>query len=152
MTTVAWDGKTMAADRQMTIGPIRMESVHPKIKRITYHGQPAIVGRAGTMVLGLAVVDWLEKGCPVDERPDIGDGDNDNFTVMVAGENGVYLYVDSLLPIPLGYTKWALGTGAEFALGAMDAGASAKRAVELTCARDINSGSGVDVLPLGGKR
>lgn len=40
----------------------------------------------------------------------------------------------------------AFGTGSHFALGAMDAGASVKKAIQIACQRDIYSGGEIDVI------
>ena len=40
----------------------------------------------------------------------------------------------------------AFGSGAHFALGAMDAGASVKKAIQIACNRDIYSGGHIDVI------
>ena len=137
----------MAADRQMTLGNMRHSNIQSKIHQGTYHGLPALFAGAGTKVYSAAVIEWLRAAMPDEHKPEIPEGP-DSFVVFVATELGCYLYADSLRPIPLGQCKWAIGTGEDYALGAMDAGASAKRAVEIASARDINSGMGVDTLTL----
>lgn len=148
MTTVAWDGKTMAADKQMTLGNMRHSNIQGKILRGEYHGLPALFAGAGTKVYSAAVIEWLAAGMPAEHKPEMPETP-DSFTVVVVTEPGLYLYVDSLRPIPLGPCKYAIGTGEDYARGAMAAGASAKRAVEIACTFDVNSGMGVDTLTLG---
>lgn len=147
MTTVAYDGKTLAADKMSTTNGRPHLSVHEKIRRINYHGQAALAAGAGTIVYSHTVIEWLNRGAPSDDKPDLP-GPDDSFTVMVVTEGGVFIYTDSLVPVPVGNIPWALGSGSEYALGAMAAGASAKRAVEIACTLDVSSGMGVDVLTL----
>lgn len=147
MTTVCWDGKTMAADKQMNTGNMKHLVARSKIRAGQYHGMPAIFGGAGTTVYSDAVVEWLIAGMPDEHKPEMPQTP-DSFTVIVATETGVYGYIDSLRPVPLGQIKWAIGSGGEYAFGAMAAGANAKKAVEIACAFDVNSGMGVDVLTL----
>lgn len=147
MTTVAFDGRTMAADKQMNTGGMKHPVARSKIRGGDYHGMPAVFGGAGTTVYSDAVIDWLMSGMPDEHKPEMPEAP-DSFTVVVATEAGVYEYIDSLRPIPLGQIKWAFGTGAEYAFGAMDAGANAKRAVEIACGRDVNSGLGIDSITL----
>ncbi len=146
MTTIAFDGKTMAADKQSVGGGRKYQRLTSKIRRGLYHGMPALFSGAGTIVYVDAMIDWFIAGMP-DDKPEMPEGP-DSFTVLVATEVGLYEYIDSLRPIALGPTKWAIGSGAEYALGAMAAGASAKRAVEIACTLDVNSGMGVDTLTL----
>ena len=138
----------MAADKQSTTNGRPHLSVRGKIRRIKYHGQPAIAGGCGTVVFSNAVIEWLDRGAPADDRPEMP-GPDDSFTVLVVSENGAYLYCDSVHPVPIGHINWAIGSGQEYALGAMVAGASAKKAVEIACTLDVNSGMGVDTLTLG---
>lgn len=146
MTTIAWDGKTMAADKQSTGGGMKYQSHESKIHKGTYHGMPALFAGAGTSVYSAAVIEWLLAGMP-DDKPEMPSAP-DSFTVLVATELGLFEYIDSLRPVPLGIRKWAIGSGNEYAFGAMAAGASAKKAVEIACALDVNSGMGVDTLTL----
>ena len=46
MTTIAWDGKTLAADKQMNTGNMPHLSAVSKIRRGTYHGMPALFAGA----------------------------------------------------------------------------------------------------------
>jgi ATP-dependent protease HslVU (ClpYQ) peptidase subunit len=147
MTTISWDGRSMAADKQMNTGNMKHQHVGSKIRRGTYREAPALYGGSGTTVFFSAVIDWLMAGEPPDHRPELP-GSEDTFTVIVATPSGVFEYIDSLRPIFLGDITWAIGSGAEYAFGAMDAGACAKRAVEIACGRDCSSGMGIDVLTL----
>ena len=147
MTTVAYDGRSMAADKQMNTGNMKHPHAGSKIQRGTYRGEPALYGGSGTTVFLSAVIDWLIAGESAEHKPDLP-GPDDTFTVVVATAAGVFEYIDSLRPIFLGDIPWAIGSGAEYAFGAMDAGACAKRAVEIACGRDCSSGMGIDVLTL----
>lgn len=40
MTTIAWDGKTMAADRQMTLGSMRHTNTQSKLYTIWENREP----------------------------------------------------------------------------------------------------------------
>jgi ATP-dependent protease HslVU (ClpYQ) peptidase subunit len=146
MTSIAFDGKTMAADKQMNTGNMKHTVARSKIRAGEYHGMPALFGGSGTTVYCDAVIEWLIAGMP-DDKPEMP-SNPDSFTVIVATEAGLYEYIDSLRPIPLGQIKWAIGSGGEYAFGAMAAGACAKKAVEIACTFDPNSGMGVETLTL----
>lgn len=147
MTTVAWDGKTLAADKMTTTNGRPHLAMHGKLHRINYHGQDALAAGSGVVAFSHAVIEWLNAGAPPDHRPEMP-GPDDSFSVLVVTEAGLFTYIDSLTPVALGQLQWALGSGGEYALGAMAAGASAKRAVEIACTLDVSSGMGVDTLTL----
>jgi hypothetical protein len=137
----------MASDKQSNNGDMKYATPRSKIASGRYHGQPALFAGAGTTVYSDAMIEWLMAGMPDEHKPEMPTTP-DSFTVIVATETGVFEYIDSLRPIPLGQVKWAIGSGAAYAFGAMDAGASAKRAVEIASNRDVSTGLGVDTLTL----
>lgn len=149
MTTIAFDGRTVAADRQMTIGGTAVKSPFAKISRVKYEGAKSVVGFSSGNVCHVApVIDWMHRGCPNDDtKPDIHTEGKD-FSLMLVNAAGVFYATESLNLIPIGNIPWAIGSGADFALGAMAAGASAKRAILLTMDLDTSTGMGIDVLRL----
>ena len=83
------------------------------------------------------VIRWLKRGGKKDDPPDLAD---DGFSVIHLKPDGkCYLYCQDLSPTQL-LPPYTMGTGKEVALGAILAGATAKRAVEIACDVDINSG------------
>lgn len=151
MTTIAFDGRSIAADRMCSIGNTPVRSPHPKIRRLVYKNLPAVMGTSGSVEYGHALVDWLQAGAHAGKEPELSnDGDSNYCTVLLATKESVYLFSNSCVGVPLGAIPWAAGSGADYALGAMAAGASAKRAVEIAITLDVNSGCGVDVLRLKG--
>lgn len=146
MTTIAFDGKTVAADRQVTVGGTPVKAPFPKITRVTYRGVKSIVGfTCGNVCHVMPVIEWIKNECPMDDAPDIHNEGKD-FSLMLVNADGVFYSSESLILVPLGMVKWAVGSGSDFALGAMAAGANAKRAVTLTMGLDVSTGMGIDVL------
>lgn len=150
MTTIAFDGRSIAAERMYVIGGTPLRGPSPKIRRLVYKGVPAVIGTSGTLEYGMALMDWLEAGLPPGREPSLPADDDDGASVLLATATGVYLFSNSLVGVPIGAVKWATGSGANYALGAMAMGASAKKAVEVACTLDVYSGMGVDVLRLRG--
>lgn len=140
MTTVAWDGNTLAADKQSTyLIPIQAN----KIQAIKYNGENAFAAGAGVIRDIYPFIEALKKG---KKLPSI-DQEEPTFDVLVVTKSRkAYLYNGSDYPHELGNTKYAIGTGASFALGAMYAGKSAKEAVEIASQLDTGTGLGVDVV------
>ena len=148
MTTVAFDGRSMAGDRLYACGGSPLRGPVPKIRRLMFNGVPAVAGGSGTLEYANALLDWLQAGSPQGREPMLPPDPDDGATVIVATADMVYTYSNSTTPIALGKIQWASGSGANYALGAMKAGVSAKRAVEIACELDLYSGAGVDVLTL----
>ena len=146
MTTIAWDGKTLAADRQATINNRPLVERDAKIKRIRFLGKPALCGVSGSLTLARKVVKWIMKGCDEDDTP--SRGDNENFEVMVITNDDVLIYPNNFFAESMGNIKFAIGSGANYAEGAMAFGASAVEAVEISATLDIYTGYGIDTLTL----
>ena len=146
MTTVCWDGRSMAADKQSTLGNTPIPVVTPKIRRMIFNGESAIAGYSGTCTYAEAVLLWIEQGCQ-GIKPD-KEKEDDSCSLMVATRHGVTYFGDRFIGDDLGNVQWAIGSGCDYALGAMGAGASAKRAIEVATRFDIQTGMGIDVLTL----
>jgi len=141
MTTVAWDGKLLAGDRLCCFGGT------PVVTTKVFALNGVLIGTAGLKVDGILFREWVEKGRPADKKPVVGD----NFTGLLVEASGELIYYDGpkLVPVPMpAGQRWSLGSGCDFALGAMAAGASAIQAVEIACVLDVNTGLGVDYVSL----
>lgn len=136
MTTIAWDGKILAADSQMSssfIDPLRIS----KIRRV----DDLIFGLAGGAGMMDAFTDFL-KG---NEDRSRFDRVLKNFSAIVIGRGKVLFYCDDLEPIECG-TPQAIGSGEQFAMGAMFAGATAEQAVLIAIKLDTGSGAPVETM------
>jgi len=72
----------------------------------------------------------------------------DEFTgILISPNSKCYQYGQALMPHYI-TGQWAIGSGADFALGAMAAGADAIDAVSIAIDLDVNSGLGVTYLNL----
>lgn len=147
MTTIAWDGRTLAGDRRSVFGVTPMLEPIPKIYRITYQGLDSIAGYAGSLVYCQRVLAWIKAGCDQDKRPE-KEKDDDEFSVVVINNNGITYFNDRFYPESLGFRPWAIGSGRDYAIGAMAAGASAKKAVGIAASYDVFTGGEIDVLTL----
>lgn len=140
MTTVAWDGKSMAADRMMTFGTTPVPT--SKLHRITFQKKPAILGFSGTADEFIPLLQWLKK--PKGDAP--LSQDRQDWSAMVVLKSGEVFYAAGKpVFISLGKITWSIGSGGDYAMGAMDFGATAEEAVAIACARDTASGLGIDV-------
>jgi hypothetical protein len=141
MTTIAWDGRTLAADRRVVSGQVISETT--KIRKT---GDGRLLGAAGNAVLCRLWMDWVEFG---GNRPDILSDKDDwinGIEIMLNGEcwehsrHGIFQNEGPFT---------AIGSGFHFALATIAMGGDAVRAVEIATALDPATGNGVDTLMLG---
>ena len=155
MTVIAVKNGVVAADSRYNVesesGGIRMFQCEKLFrKRVTLNGieQDVIICTAGEGPPGMVFVDWFGSG---KEAPDLfvhGDAD---FSVLVVMQDGSMMEYDKwcrgekIFP-----TKgcYAIGCGAKAAMGAMLAGASARRAVEVTIEIDQLCGPPIVTMQL----
>jgi hypothetical protein len=86
----------------------------------------------------IRVVDWLKSGGEGNKTPNLPD--DCDFEAIVVDPEGVVLHYDRhLVPIRVASKLHAIGSGRKLALGAMMAGASADKAVQIACQYDSGS-------------
>jgi hypothetical protein len=134
MTTIAIKDGIIAADSQTTFGNER--GLRPT-KKIAV-GKEAVYAVSGISILD-PLVAWHEAGADPRNLPAVGSGER--WTLMVAWRHGQVCLFNSEAPYGLRIdAPFAMGTGGDYALGAMDHGASAEEAVAIACRRDTASG------------
>lgn len=133
MTTILADTRlgVMVSDSNMTDGDRawRVRKVH----RI----RGTLVGLAGTMIEGLAFLDWYRAGMTT--PPDFAFGDS---TALVLDTDGLWLFdenTDTLARVRAG--REAIGTGGKGAMCAYEAlgFSSPAKAVRIACVHDSGS-------------
>lgn len=142
MTVIAWDGKTLAADRAATNCGYRRTLT--KIFRVP----GGMVGFAGDGSRAMALLEWFRNGRDPAAYPAFQRGDEAVGCIFIGeqGENLGYLYT----PYPEVHMDRfdAIGSGRDYALAAMYLGHDARRAVEVASALDNGCGNGIDTLTL----
>ncbi len=141
MTVIAWDGKTLAADKR-ACGASFMYSV-TKIFRT----EDRIVGFSGQGDLLGFVRNWFLTGRDPEKYPTAPDADK-MFTLAITRDGVIEKYETSPYPIIVEASFFALGSGQDYAMAAMHLGCDARRAVEVACALDETCGNGIDTLTL----
>ncbi len=134
MTTIAFDGSSIAYDSYVTQAGVIVDNTgckHWKIKGADFFF-------AGTVQDYEHLVSWFF------DRSYEPAEDTDCSAIVVLGDTvfEVASQTDTFM-INQEHKPMALGTGGCFALGAMDAGCSAKEAVKIACSRDVFSGGRV---------
>jgi ATP-dependent protease HslVU (ClpYQ) peptidase subunit len=148
MTVIAWDGKTLASDKQATEGGTRHTTT--KIKRIEkgkFKGY--LMAGAGCTSQANQMMAWFELGADPSVFPKYQDTDDLSAQLLVIAPTKEILRFDfNPLPSVFFDEVYAMGNGREVALGAMAMGADAKRAVEVASGICEGCGQGVDFLDL----
>lgn len=148
MTIVAWDGKTFAADKQSTIGGLKR-----KLSKIHKLDNGHLVAATGTTVDCIEYVKWYKKVCAATEDERVffptWTGNDKPWLMVVTPWKGIYLYTGCDTYIDYSENDiFAVGSGSEYAMGAMRAGATAKEAVLIASEFDTHCGMGVDSIEL----
>lgn len=142
MTVIAWDGTTLAADRQADYGGAKLSVT--KVYRLDEDRLAAI---SGSGAHGMALLEWLRGGGDLFEYPKPSSDEDVAFVLVVHRNGEVWNYERAGYRTPLHESvPLAMGGGRDFALGALAMGADARRAVEITNQLSSCCGMGVDTL------
>jgi hypothetical protein len=137
MTVIAWDGKTLAADRQINVGEMKYRS--SKIEKLD-NGE--VIAWNGCIDAGLVLAQWYKDGADPKKFP-YDPKDNAMTDLVVADSSGVRAYCQSPHPhIPDGPMAW--GSGALAAKAALKMGGNAVTAVSVTCDVSNSCGMGIE--------
>jgi ATP-dependent protease HslVU (ClpYQ) peptidase subunit len=144
MTVIAWDGKTLAADKEASdawVKASRTTKIHRR--------DNGLLAFAGNASMGRELLAWFDAGANPADFPS-GNRDASNPTrlmhITLAGEILVY----ECGPYPLRFENeiYALGSGREAALAVMMLGHDATKAVEIASRLCTGCGNGIDTLEL----
>jgi len=147
MTTIAYSARhrSIAADRLATSNGTRIGYVR-KIMQVG----PLLIGGCGASAFITPFMAWVRRGmvgqCPSMSNHVSGDQSLDAMGVILWDEMCLS-FIDSG-PQRVYGAYHAFGSGAEFASGALEAGATPEEAVRVAIVHDINSGGDVDVITL----
>lgn len=143
MTTIVWRDGVMAADSRGYGGDKCPIGQKQKIRRLE---DGTLVGcSSNTPGQPEAVLDWYAAGADIEKAPKFPEN---RFRFLAVKPDGMaFLGEDSFyLAGPLRAEFYAVGSGQEYALGALHMGASAERAVQIAVELDVWSGGAITVL------
>lgn len=140
MTTIAACGHWIAADSLLTNNGSREVLNAQKIRVVN----GSIYALVGTTCLFEPLIQWHQAEHVPADVPKATDLD---WGLMVITKDSEGLFYTNRSAYPERYSyPWTKGTGNEYAMGALKAGASAQRAVEIACEIDIHSGGEIQVV------
>lgn len=139
MTTIAWDGVSLAGDKKRTMTGVPMPCV--KIFRAVDSdtGRELLYGCAGDSGQCEWFRRWCSRECPKPALSDIN-------LLCIDTNRDIWAANESLLWTPISLPWFAIGSGGGIALGAMAAGKTARQAIKIASRLDNATGLGVDVL------
>ncbi len=144
MTTIVWDGKTLSADRRVTANGV-IDGTTTKIVKRKKDG--ALAGGAGSASLVAAFLRWFMKG-ERGKRPELKVDNYEASAFIIRPDKKIECH-DSLGWFVSDAPTYALGSGYEFAYGALSMGANSKTAVQVAAERDTATGLVIETLELG---
>lgn len=139
MTTVVADTRKgiIVGDNQCTVNASDIISTCRKVYKIKKGPNKGhVLGFAGHECSGLVFLEWYTSGKPP-EKIDI-DWEDEKCDVLIITPKGEMFMADQwCILYPMEEPYMAIGSGAQVAMGALDAGATAEEAIDIACERDV---------------
>ena len=142
MTILAYDGRTLAADKQSTGGGTK----HTVTK--VFRVGDLIVGFTGETGLAMEMVEWVRRGRAAADFPAAQRKTDDSCELVVIDAGKVLVYERSPYPYTIEDPVYAAGSGRDFALAAMFCGLDARKAVAVACQFNTGCGMGIDAIDI----
>lgn len=139
MSTIVWDGATLAADKQATECGFRQTVT--KIRRLNDGG---LAGICGTLDAGILAIAYIEGG----ETPSWLDKDDWPTILLIRPDKTIWRYEKYLTPFQVEDSFMACGSGRDYALAALACGKDAVEAVAIAARFDTSTGMGIDSMTL----
>ena len=144
MTVIAWDGKTLAADKRATSGGGIARTV-TKIRR-GLHGE--LLAMTGDWDVATDLRAWYLDGAQPEKFPAAARADK--ATLIVFARGSITTYGTGPHPMPIENQQCAFGSGRDYAEAAMFLGHPAAEGVRVACHFQTDCGNGIDTIELEG--
>jgi ATP-dependent protease HslVU (ClpYQ) peptidase subunit len=145
MTTIVYRDGVMAADSRAYSGDKHPIGAKTKIHRL---GDGTLFGCSSSNVGADSILRrWVESGC---QPPQGSDLKPDSFELLIVRKSGDVFYAHDNLDLtgPLTAEFHSIGSGNQYAMGALSMGADAVRAVEIAAQCDVWTGGPITQLKL----
>lgn len=147
MSVVVWDGKTLAADRQVTDGSmVRSTTKIRAIKTGKFKGY--LMGAVGATATANLAMDWFESGANPSHFPYeyMKNAEMGASLVVITQTKEIWRFDHLPVPIIMEDEEYATGSGRDFAYGALSMGADAVQACEIACTHSVECGVAIDSI------
>ena len=143
MTVIAWDGRTLAADKRATSGG----GIARTVTKIERH-KDCLIAITGCWDTGAEMREWFKAGADPATFP--AKARDDRSTLIVIDAAGINTWAIGPYPMRVEEPRCCWGSGRDYAEAAMHLGHDARKAVEVACHFQTDCGNGIDVLALAG--
>jgi hypothetical protein len=138
MTTIAWDGKTLAADRMMVAGGLKLTA------RKLFDCGAHVYGGSGSAAEVTEIAEWIRSGADPAKAPAFEESSHYGLVVRRTDAAIFYVMGKKVQLIATFDKHAAAGCGQDLAIAAMATGKSAVRAVNFAARFNAFTGLGVD--------
>lgn len=142
MTTLVFDGKTLASDSQMTAGSTIMSMKAKKVHKLKGNKKYKSVAFSGSVMEINTLLKWFKSDMKKDEFP-IKNGDNVAYGIAITHKNKAHLYYGEYEYVVSDQKFCCMGSGSDFAIASLMSGNDAEESVKIACKLDIYSGGKV---------
>ncbi|MEO5349570.1 MAG: hypothetical protein H7836_07990 [Magnetococcus sp. YQC-3] len=147
MTTIAFDGKILAADRMLTANNISYSGT--KIHYFNRNEKNYFFCFAGSVETGMVLLDWIRNGENPETFPDKQKNEETWCKNLLIEDGKVYYFEMSPVRILLENKKIAIGSGLDVALYILRTGGNAIKAIKEASKIDIYTGEGINYVKIG---
>lgn len=146
MTTIVFDRrtKTLVADTRGTKGGLKT-----RITKLRALPNGGFFAGCGNHSICLQVFDWVVAGSKPADKPNIDPEMGAFEAIVVKADGTAYVLESRLMPIEVEDDFAAIGSGGDFAMGAMKAGKGALEAAQIAADLDAFTGGPFHVVQLG---
>ena len=141
MTVIAWDGRTLAADKRATSGG----GIARTVTKIQRHGG-CLIAITGCWDTAAEMREWFKAGADPDKFP--VKAREDRSTLIVIDADGIRTWAIGPHPMTIEADRCCWGSGRDYAEAALFLGHDAVKAVEVACHFQTDCGNGIDALRL----
>ena len=146
MTVIAWDGRTLAADRLGVNG----DTLHT-VKKLWPLEKGGAIAVSGSLPQGLELKRWVEEGMEKEKFPSKKKDEEWALLIVVLPGKAAVCFENLPEPIEVLDSFGAWGCGREAALGALEMGADAIKAVKVASKWVDGCGRGCDYVVIENK-
>jgi len=147
VTVIAWDGRTVAADKRALCGGLHYTTT--KLRRVQIGDHiPEVLAWTGDQDAGELMAVWYAAGADVSKWPECQKDKDTWCRLLVFDRYGARMYERLPVAVKIEDAFSAWGSGRDFALAAMHLGKTASEGVAIACLFEIGCGNGIDVAVL----